>query len=178
MAQGSEVGLVSLQTHTQNNEQRPSQWCPVMFCIQSRSVHPQNTHCCPRGLDPLSLLPPTALSLSLFSFPFFISTAKQIPSSRSHLYPKLCLSQRASAISSLLFSAALFSFLVFVTKQSLTPTTPTGPTVTSRQTTVLYSKLELCGLIQKQRTSLWPAGGGVLLQQLTVQMETSPAGCC
>lgn len=57
-----------------------------MFSIQSHTVHPQNTHCCPRGLDPLSLLPPTALSLYP---PSKFSSAKQISSSHSDLYLKL-----------------------------------------------------------------------------------------
>lgn len=58
-------------THTEWNSQRPSRWCPVRFCIQSQSVHPQNTHCCPRGLDSLSLSPPSHCPLFSLVFPLF-----------------------------------------------------------------------------------------------------------
>lgn len=98
-----------------------------MFCIQSLSVHPQNTHCCPIGLDPLSLLPPTAFSL--LSPSLYISNSNQISSSCSRANPKLlCLhhNMHPSLLSFLLrfLLLLLFLFTLYPNNHSTRPHKP------------------------------------------------------
>lgn len=143
MAQGSEVGLVSLQKHTHTHTEQLTASLPL---VSGEVLHteplcpPPKTHTAvPEGwilcLSSLPLPPPSlSLPLSSFSFSsFFISSAKQIPSSRSHLSVPT-LSPRASAISSHTPSLLLVSFSFFfsallvlvtqsISKQSLAPST-------------------------------------------------------
>lgn len=113
-----------------------------MFCIQSLSVHPQNTHCCPIGLDPLSLLPPTAFSL--LSPSLYSSNSNQISASCSHANPKvLCLHHNMyellhpSHISFLLCYLFLLLFFFFNLYSNNHSTLPHKPVQLSfcRQTT-------------------------------------------
>lgn len=95
------------------------------------SVSPPS-HC------PLSLsLSPLCLSF-LFSS-LFILTAKQIPSSHSHLSVPNCLylSQHLSGPPSLFCFLFPSCFRYSIHIQTITPTTRTGPTIISKQTTVL-----------------------------------------
>lgn len=112
MAQGSEVGLVSLQTHTHTEQLTVSLLLVSGDVLHTKPLCPPPKHTLLSQRAGSSVSPPShcPLSLSLLSFlpSLFLSTAKQIPSSNCHLYPKLSLSQPAS---SLTLSLLAFSFL-------------------------------------------------------------------
>lgn len=150
--QGSEVGLVSLQTHTQRpTDSSPPvgvQWCSAFKATLST---PQNTQLLSQRAGS-SVSPPSHCPHSLLSPSLSTSSARQT-SSLSHLNPECLLYHSDHQLLDLLlfccFSSFAFSLvLVFVTRtvsrQLLTPSTWTGLTVISKQTPV-HCKAELLG---------------------------------
>lgn len=148
--QGSEVGLVSLQTHTQRpTDSSPPvgvQWCSAFKATLST---PQNTQLLSQRAGS-SVSPPSHCPHSLLSPSLSTSSARQT-SSLSHLNPECLLYHSDHQLLDLLlfccFSSFAFSLvLVFVTRtvsrQLLTPSTWTGLTVISKQTPV-HCKAEL-----------------------------------
>lgn len=125
--QGAEVGLISLHTHTHTEQLTASLPLVSGDVLHTKPLCPPPKHTLLSQRAGSSVSPPSHCALSFLFSSLLLS--RPTPSPNCHLYPKLSLSQRASAMSSLAlslrFCLAFSFFFVFATqslsKQSLTP---------------------------------------------------------